>query len=433
MDRDQASSPEQALVELPPPLPSPAGGGFADCPLADLADDRLGRRQLIEGLAGLLDQPSPNRALLVGVYGEPGSGRTSVLQMIRSHRLPGAPSVWLDAWYHARQGLPLWWKLLFALIEGLGDEELGLPAAADTEFRKAMVRRELAELSACLLRSQRSLLRDGAERSEKPGGVDLKRLGGKEGRDAEAQADARERARLQDDILALDAFHCRLDALLSGMADEPGQPRGVTLFIDHLDRCAPGEAKHALEVVRLLLDVPEMRIVVALDPRRGAEAAEPLPEGVVDLGVRLVPPERPRLEAFARDLARSFGLEPRLLAPLAALGAGPNPRRVREVLVGVALLQRIGFGSRLEPLTKLLALRTGFPKEFKALRDTPGRLKELERAARTGTPDAGASPNGTKGREAAKRLEQLLRAAPELAAFTDAALQQLIAAIDHIP
>ena len=124
--------------------------------LARIEDHRLGRREAAEALAGLLAEAGGERAWFVGVFGEPGSGKTTFMQLLRARVAERSPTIWLDAWGQARQDVTLWRKLLFALVDAFNDEERGLAGLADTEYRRATQRRELDELTVCLFRSQQA-------------------------------------------------------------------------------------------------------------------------------------------------------------------------------------------------------------------------------------------------------------------------------------
>ena len=402
-----------------PPSPEVS---YGDRPVASLERDAFGRGPLVAALRQVLLAPSSGGGLVIGLFGEAGSGRTSVLQMLRGQIGDQTPTVWIDAWQHAHPRGPLWCKLLFMLVDALGDDTAGLPAVADTEFRKAMVRRELAELASCLWRAQRGF-QPQADSADAP----REGIRRSAGRDADT---AGQQQRFQDAILALAAFRWRLTNLIAHEME--GIAEGLTVFVDHLDRCAPVEATQALEMMRSCLDVPATYLVVALGPSPaealGAGAGAPaLIDKVVELGVRLPPPSRQQIEDFAAATAATLGLDGDALRGIVAAGAPANPRRVRRLLTGLALLQQLDAGERLPHLAKLMTLRAGFAKEFRALQAAVGQLKELERAARHRAPGDPQPATPTD-----RRLQELLVVDPPFATLSDDELGELLRMIEVV-
>ena len=61
---------------------------WSDRALADINGDKLDRRRLVDSLAGLLSGDGLDTPLVVGVYGDWGSGKTTVMRMLRSKLEP---------------------------------------------------------------------------------------------------------------------------------------------------------------------------------------------------------------------------------------------------------------------------------------------------------------------------------------------------------
>ncbi|HUZ84448.1 MAG TPA: P-loop NTPase fold protein, partial [Gaiellales bacterium] len=55
----------------------------ADRPIGDPADDRLGHARFAADIARCVAEMTPDDPLVLGLHGSPGSGRTSVLNMVR--------------------------------------------------------------------------------------------------------------------------------------------------------------------------------------------------------------------------------------------------------------------------------------------------------------------------------------------------------------
>jgi len=455
-DQDRAGTGAGAIATLASAGsgPGPAAADFTDRPVTRPADDWLGRSRLVEALAGALRVPPPDGSLIVGVYGAPGSGKSSVLHLLRAAVVERAPTIWLDAWEQAQPGDVLWRRLLYAVLEALGDEHDGLPAVADTEFRKAMLRREFDDLSALLHRGHRAAPGDGggAGRAASPldtllagaegsGPADLlRRLGGKDGQELLALIEQRQHARYREEMLALDRFRARLAGL---MLHEGAAPRqGIYIFVDHLDRCPPEAAGPALEALRRHLDLPGSVVLVGLDPLAlagaGGTGADdgpgPAPGGLletlVELPVRLPTPGRAELEAFVARWCESTGASAiAAAAPVIAAGAPPNPRRIRRILGALRLLEGLRADGRLELLAKLLVLKAGDPGAYRAIVRNPARLRQMEQSAR-----AAAKRQGAQGepREARRRAEAMLVLDPFFAPLPDDALAALVATTETV-
>jgi predicted KAP-like P-loop ATPase len=68
-----------------------------DRPLRDASGDGLGLVTFARHLAGLIAGSVPQAGLAVGLFGEPGSGRTSILNLVRS-TLEGSGRFTTEQW-----------------------------------------------------------------------------------------------------------------------------------------------------------------------------------------------------------------------------------------------------------------------------------------------------------------------------------------------
>lgn len=456
----------EAEVEPVPGLPrttgteSEAGGptGYADRPIVRPEDDRLGRGPVVGALEHLLAEPDEHGGLTLAILGEPGTGKSSVMHMLRQRLAGQAATLWLDAWQHARPGLPLWQKLLMVLVEELGAH--GLAMVTQTEYSKATFRREIEELAACLMRSGHPGQSGGA------GGASLdaielaltmsglmgerwnpaeliQRLSSKEVREVGALLDYRRSARRREEFLALDELRLRLHNLLSEQLSARG--RRLYVFVDHLDRCLPEEALAAFEALRLLCELPGMALVLAFDPRPleragrtrlGEDSPEEVPpspasllERLVDVPFRLPPLNGGQIEALVQHWCAARGAHAvGRTAPLIAAGASSNPRRIKRVLVGLRLLEQFGLDRELPFLAKLLVLKASHPDEFHLVRAEPVRLRERERQAK----EAGAPVRGRFPIDGRHRCTAMLALEPWFEPLSDQELGELVALSDGV-
>jgi hypothetical protein len=430
---------------------------FADRPVMRLSDDRLGRAPLVEALSEALQEPEPDGSLIAAVLGEAGSGKSSVLHMLRGTLTERAPTVWLDAWEHGFQSEAPWHKLLLTLTEALANESYGLPAIVDTEYRRAMVRRELEDLSTQLYRGAqawavRGMARPqaieltlgvlGPKAGEKVNVADLiKRLTGKEGGDLQNALERRQLASYRDEMTALDVYRSRLREL---MVQEIGLgAQRLYVFIDHLDRCGSERAVRTIEALRLYLDLPGSAFVLALDPGlidpaageapeeggSGGLAPDGLLDKIIELAVALPPPAQAQIATFVADCCEEQARpEIAAAAPIIAAAGLANPRRIKRLLTALHLLARQGFAERIGFLAKLLALKAGIPGDFRSVAAVPGRIKQLEAAAREG---AAARPD-ERTTDPRRRLVAMLALEPAFAPLADAEIAALVALCETV-
>jgi KAP family P-loop domain len=127
---------------------------YADNPIQKLEDEWLNRRSSVEALLRVLTDPALETPLAVGVYGAWGSGKTSVMNLLRAGLPKHHLSLWFDAWKYARQDLALWRALLLAVVEALGDKDQGLPRLLASEGDRQELQDKLDDLATSLYRSQ---------------------------------------------------------------------------------------------------------------------------------------------------------------------------------------------------------------------------------------------------------------------------------------
>jgi hypothetical protein len=243
----------QRLQLLPPPRHADIGIGerVYEEVLAALGARGVSRQRFAE-LPG---------AFCCGVYGDWGSGKTSLLRALeRRFRDNGHVTVWFEPWRYERE------------------EHLIIPLLVEVhaEVQREMTRRNLSQVKVDLVatgkrllgRAARSLLRVGARLVEQHTGVDLERVGsdvlsayGEQDKEQGWANSLSEVEEFKRDFLELVATA----ACLEHGAASPKQPKTLVLFVDDLDRCAPDQVRRLLESVKLFLNVPGVLFFLALD------------------------------------------------------------------------------------------------------------------------------------------------------------------------
>jgi len=261
--------------------------------------------EIVQG-AAVADTP-----LTVGIYGEWGSGKTSLMRMILDRLDPNrCATVWFDAWRYAQQET-LWRALLLSVVEALRvlvndktwlqtyvDRRNRLaPDAAQTALDAAGLRSTRAALDARLDDLVASLYRsvDREESGEiqfqwdkagklaagaviRAGFSYIPILGqvakavdkAGEALGAEAYGDKifdlfqRERTRIyREQVQSLEQFHQGLTAIIKELVTD--LDRRLVVFIDDLDRCLPEQAIGVLEALKVFLDIQGCVFVLGID------------------------------------------------------------------------------------------------------------------------------------------------------------------------
>ena len=389
--------------------------------------DALDFKPYVAALAGIISSRTTCTPLTVGVFGEWGSGKTSLMRMVRK-KLPKKFCVaWFDAWKYEREET-LWRAFLLQVLRALRD---AVPKDDSKESKKALS--DLTDLEVALYRS--------VDREE-AGGVQidwgklgagvgqgavqiglsfipgasmlldlLKEFKGKLTEDAAkkvVEAIRRERSKIHvEQVQSLEQFQGRFQQLV---ADHVlAKKSRLVVFVDDLDRCLPEKAVEVLEAIKLFVDSPGCVFLLGLDekvigrwieikyrefglsadtagndkPRFVIEGTRYL-EKIIQLPFRIPPIERDDMSAFVRGLLRKWPHEecPNVFAE----GLGDNPRQVKRTVNVFLLLWELSLrrekklGGKIKPirLAKVVAIQHVYPELYGVLKETPRLLGELE-------------------------------------------------------
>ncbi len=407
--------------------------------------------------------------MTVGIYGGWGTGKTSMMKMLRHELAPdpakGPITLWFDAWKYARSEESLWRALLLEVAEALGDEKTGLPKRvgnrANAAKRKEKIAEKLESLRTSLYRSQSWTEKGPAQvnwRNTLPFAADLAlrfvgldKLGFKDivgslsGEDAEkavALIEQDEIKRHREQVTSLEQFQATLkDLVKTEIVD-----RGLRLyiFIDDLDRCLPEDAIAALEAVKLFFDlegcvfllgmdrdVVERGIIVRYPPIEG----DPRPDNRVDprdyldkiiqLPLSLPPLTRGQIGVFLDDLLDHPQVHPKLAdcRDLIEAAAPSNPRAVKRLLNVLSLLLPLDEADTRQQarrLAKVVVLQVLYDEDYDRVVTSPELLKSMEELAI-------GKVTQVKGMKLDPRLEAAFRLEPDFGEMSDPALLMLVA------
>ena len=375
--------------------------------------DRLGFAPYARTLAQIVAAPGTRTPLTIGVFGDWGRGKTSLMRMVQRELEedpdPEIPvrTVWFNAWLYSRERA-LWRALISRVIDGargfLGQNQEALDTLARLESRiygvaapagghLVLPTGALAGLEGAALPPLMGLelLRRQAQRAGDEDGA--RRLAGFAA-DVE-QSEARTR---RDQIAALDDFRREFEDLSEKCIVDRGR---LVVFVDDLDRCLPDRAVEVLEAVKLFLDVPGCVFLLGIarevieegirvryqDYQSTLDGAQYL-EKIIQIPFSLPPIAPEAVQAYVQEVTEAGLPDPRC-ETVFAVGLDPNPRRIKRTLNIFLLLWRLAqnredLRDAIKPvrLAKIVIIQQYHPRLFDLLAEGAHYLIDLERRFR---------------------------------------------------
>ena len=381
--------------------------------------------------------------LTVGIFGAWGSGKTSLMRMLRdeieSEGKPKARTVWFTAWKYDRQEA-LWRSLILRVLEAMypredGDgpredrpvlqdpppaqerlitllEKLEDSVYQDVEWEELGDRNirwwqflsntgmAAVDIAAALGSAGIAPVMQGLAGVDEPTAEKIKKA---------AQAISRETKNYQRrQLFHMEQFEATFKEAV-GLINEAR----LIVFVDDLDRCLPEKAIEVLEAIKLFLEVPGVVFVLGMDRevvQRGIEARyghffsqhlerhSELPirgdvylQKIVQIPFHLPSLAIANLDKFMAGLDKNLS---QMTRQVFAHGLFPNPRQVKRALNIFHLLQQIALqrekrdpeegglakGSIAWPLlAKTVVIQTQYPDLYQLWRQYPLVVQMLER------------------------------------------------------
>jgi len=383
--------------------------------------DALDFTPYVETLADIIQ--TGNTPLTIGVFGTWGSGKTSLMRMVRKTLPKKFTTVWFDAWKYDKEE-SLWQALLLSVLSTL----------KETANKQGKPTEEFEKLQALLYRDMEV---------EKVGGVtiDLAKLGGVTAKglaqlslsfipglstltklveelhsgaaksvDEATAAIRRERTKIYiEQIQFLEQFQEKF----KGLVQEHVAPNRLVVFVDDLDRCLPEKAIEVLEAIKLFLDAENCIFVLGLDQEVIARGIEMKYKELGDKkdgdgqghftieGVRylekiiqlpfIIPPVEPTdMGDFVDGLSADWPHEecPKVFAE----GLGDNPRQIKRTVNTFLMLWKLAqrreakLKGKVKPirLAKVVAIQTVYPDLYNLLlKEEPRYMSIMERYFRS--------------------------------------------------
>ena len=378
--------------------------------------------------------------LTVGVFGPWGSGKTSLMRMLKADTeakgLHFVRPVWFTAWKYD-QHEALWRAFILRVLDALYPREAGEgpwekrarlrnPQGEQLQQVRMLERLEQSvygavdweELGRWTVNWWQATKSGGKAAAEVaaaliPGGAALATaLGQVLGGNEEADVLRREiQTYHRQQLASMEQFHDTFEEAIKLVLKDEGR---LVVFVDDLDRCLPEKAVEVLEAVKLFLEVPRTVFVLGMDREvieRGIEARYAAlfrtgGEGQPELRIRgsaylekivQIPFHLPTLavddvEHYIQRLEQGLPGSMRLSEPTRAVlanGLSPNPRQVKRTLNIFRLLKEIALareeserlpkGSVAWPLlAKTVLIQTQWIELYRQWRQYPTLVQTLE-------------------------------------------------------
>jgi formylglycine-generating enzyme required for sulfatase activity len=378
--------------------------------------DALDFMPYVETLADIIQ--TGNTPLTIGVFGTWGSGKTSLMKMVKKQLPDDFTVAWFDAWKYDKEE-SLWRAFLLCVLNAL-KERASLQEKPVEEFEKLQsliyrdmeiekvggVTIDLAKLGSVAVKGLAQL-----SLSFIPGLSSLTKLveelqsGTAKNVDEATAAIRRERTKIYiEQIQFLEQFQNKFRELVQ----EHVKPNRFVVFVDDLDRCLPEKAIEVLEAIKLFLDVKDCAFVLGLDQEviargiemkyRGFDAKRDKDnqhhfniegirylEKIIQVPFQIPPAEETDIGDFVQKLSEDW---PDFECPkIFSIGLGNNPRQIKRTVNVFFILWKLAqkreekLQGIIKPirLAKVVAIQAIFPDLYNLLlKDEPRYLRMLE-------------------------------------------------------
>ncbi|MDI3519971.1 MAG: hypothetical protein PWQ34_2118 [Caldanaerobacter sp.] len=302
---------------------------YPDIPIERDEDDLLGISIFVDSLSEfILKCTTP---MTIAIQGDWGSGKTSIMNMIKRRIEKNVITVWFNTWQYSQfkmaSELPI--SLLSYLIEKISDES----------GKQNMLNTISKVLKSAALFTSKVVVENLA-------GETLANVVGSLGSNP-----------MLDYAREIDNIKKEFQSIVAKRTEKEGKER-VVIFIDDLDRLAPDVAVEVLEVLKLFLDVEKCVFVLAVDyevvsqgikKKFGDMVPEEKSKSFFDKIIQLpfrVPLEYYQVDRFVERTLNDWGLnadqkEIGIYKDLIINSIGANPRSMKRLFNSFQLLKEI--------------------------------------------------------------------------------------------
>ncbi|HUM91570.1 MAG TPA: P-loop NTPase fold protein, partial [Candidatus Competibacter sp.] len=210
--------------------------GYTDTPIERLESDVMDVKVYVESLSEfILGCSTP---MTIAIQGDWGSGKTSMMNMIKQTIADKIVPVWFNTWQYSQFDMASYLSisLLSNFLEKIGAEE------GSQSFLKSIAKGAIGFAKTAVVVGVETVV----------GGTIAGNL--KDNLEAD----------MQDSAKALEKLRDKIREAVSAKLKSSGKNR-VVVFVDDLDRLHPEKAVELLEVLKIFMDVPECVFVLAVD------------------------------------------------------------------------------------------------------------------------------------------------------------------------
>ena len=380
--------------------------------------DALDFTPYVETLADIIQ--TGNTPLTIGVFGTWGSGKTSLMKMVKKSLPSDFTVAWFDAWKYDKEET-LWRAFILSVLTAVRSTIKEGQPTEDLEYLETMLYRAIeiekaGGVTIDLTKFGGAIAKGGIQLALSfiPGGAVLsefvkkvQELGAEALTNEATEAIQRERTKIQiEQVRFLEQFQDKFRILIQQHVSNNG--KRLVVFVDDLDRCLPEKAIEVLEAIKLFLDVQDCVFVLGIDLyviARGIEmkyndvenrtVAEGKPhftiegikylEKIIQLPFQIPPVIQDDMGKFVEGLSNEWSHED--CHKVFAEGLGDNPRNIKRTVNTFLMLSKLAekrkekLKGQVKPirLAKVVAIQAVHPDMFNLLlKEEPRYLRELE-------------------------------------------------------
>jgi len=358
-----------------------------------------------------------NTPITIGVFGSWGSGKTSLMQMVKDGLADGFILSWFDAWKYDKEET-LWRAFLLSVLKDLKkDAEKDSRPTEDIERVEVLLYQSLdiekaggvtIDLSQLAGSVTQGLLQIGLSFVPSVSTLvniakTLQEKGTENASQEISKAITRERSKVHiEQVRSLEQFQEKFSILIEQHVSIHN--KRLVVFVDDLDRCLPEKAIQVLEAIKLFFDLKDCVFLLGLDEsviargveirykdfeRRttGSQTSNPIDgaqylEKIIQLPFSIPQIESKDMEAFVKGLVSEWPQDE--CALVFSRGLGGNPRKVkRTVNTFLMLWKLVGRRKLTEAVTpirlaKLVTIREMALEFYKLIEKDHTILRDVE-------------------------------------------------------
>jgi formylglycine-generating enzyme required for sulfatase activity len=358
-----------------------------------------------------------NTPITIGVFGSWGSGKTSLMQMVRDGLVDGFILSWFDAWKYDKEET-LWRAFLLSVLNDLKkDAEKDGRPTEDIERVEVLLYQSLdiekaggvtIDLSQLAGSVTQGLLQIGLSFVPSVSTLvniakTLQEKGTENASQEISKAITRERSKVHiEQVRSLEQFQEKFSILIEQHVSS--HDKRLVVFVDDLDRCLPEKAIQVLEAIKLFFDLKDCVFLLGLDESviargveirykdfekqaAGSQASNPIDgaqylEKIIQLPFSIPQIESKDMEAFVKSLVSEWPQGE--CAIVFSRGLGGNPRKVkRTVNTFLMLWKLVGRRKLTEAVTpirlaKLVTIREMALEFYKLVEKDHTILRDVE-------------------------------------------------------